>query len=164
MIDKRERDYQAFGTFLSDFVRDLNNKSEEGWSLLVEGPRDQKALRRLGYGGPIVTVSLVGRQGATVVGSAKKMVILTDLDREGTVLASKFVRVLSHEGVEISLGERRRLKAASRGVFLHIENLARFARPDGDRWGSSGDVSVLSPGRRYREGLRRLRRKTRPSE
>jgi 5S rRNA maturation endonuclease (ribonuclease M5) len=56
-----------------------------------------------------------------------KVVILTDLDREGAVLASRYLKALTHEGIRASLAERRRLKHASRGVFLHIENLSRFA-------------------------------------
>ena len=129
MIDKRERVYQAFGGFLHDFVRDLNDLSQEGWSLLIEGPRDELALRKLGYSGSLSTVSSLVRSGTVVFGEKKKVVILTDLDREGTVLASKHLKRLNHEGFRTSLRERRRLKGASRGVFLHIENLARFAEP-----------------------------------
>ncbi len=130
MIDKRERVYQAFGGFLHDFVRDLNNLSQDGWSLLVEGPRDGVALRKLGYRGSLSTVSSLVRSGTSVFGQEKKVVILTDLDREGTVLAAKHLKRLNHEGFRTSLVERRRLKGASRGVFLHIENLARFAEPE----------------------------------
>jgi 5S rRNA maturation endonuclease (ribonuclease M5) len=54
-------------------------------------------------------------------------VILTDLDREGGVLAARFMKSLSHDGLAASLVERRRLKSASKGIFLHIENLARFS-------------------------------------
>jgi 5S rRNA maturation endonuclease (ribonuclease M5) len=130
MIDRRERAYQAFGAFLSDFIRDLNQRSGQGWSLLIEGPRDEKALRSLGYGGRLITVSMLGRNGAGTFGDSKKVMILTDLDREGALLAAKFVKRLNHEGFKTSLTERRRLKAASRGVFLHIENLSRFGETD----------------------------------
>jgi len=129
MIDKRERVYQAFGAFLADFARDLNHLSETGWTLLIEGPRDARAMRRLGYRGPIVTVGALGRRGVGTLADVRKVVIMTDLDREGSTLAARFVKTLNHEGVKTSLSERRRLKAASRGVFLHIENLSRFAEP-----------------------------------
>jgi 5S rRNA maturation endonuclease (ribonuclease M5) len=130
MIDKRERAYQAFAAFLVDFIRDLNHRSEDGWSLLVEGPRDERALRKLGYRGFLVTVSLLGRAGPEAFGDAKRVMILTDMDREGRVLAARFVKRLSHDGLRTSLRERVRLKAASRGIFLHIENLSRFAHED----------------------------------
>jgi len=126
VIDRRERVYQAFGAFLDDFVRDLNHRSESGWSLLIEGPRDERAMRTLGFRGKMVTVSELGRNGKGALGLSRKVIVLTDLDREGSFLASKFVKRLAHEGVKTSLSERRRLKAASRGVFLHVENLSRF--------------------------------------
>ncbi len=128
MINKRARAYQEFGAFVIGFVHDLNQRSEDGWALLVEGPRDEKALRALGYEGPLVTAASVGRNGAAGLGGMNKVVILTDLDREGASLAAKFVKRLNHEGVRTSLDERRRLKVASRGVFLHMENLSRFAK------------------------------------
>jgi 5S rRNA maturation endonuclease (ribonuclease M5) len=127
MIDKTERVYQAFGAFLRDFILNLNHLSEDGWSLLVEGPRDETALRKLGYKGSLATVSSLVRNGTRVFGQSRKVAILTDLDREGTVLAAKHIKRLNHEGLRTSLAERRRLKRASRGVFLHIENLSRFA-------------------------------------
>ena len=127
MIDKRQRVFQAFAAFLADYIRDLNHLADDGWSLLVEGKRDEAALRNLGYRGILVTKSSLVRNGPGAFGTSKKVVILTDLDREGSVLASKYVRKLTHEGFRASLVERRRLKLASRGVFLHIENLSRFA-------------------------------------
>ncbi len=130
MIDKREKQYQAFGDFLGGFVTDLNRLSEEGWFLLVEGQRDAKALRKLGFIGNLVTIPSVGRRGNSVFERCKKVVILTDLDREGAVLAARFVKRLSHDGLKTSLRERIRLKVASHGVFLHVENLSRFAPPE----------------------------------
>jgi 5S rRNA maturation endonuclease (ribonuclease M5) len=127
MLDKQEKVYQAFGAFLADFVRDLNQLSEDGWSLLVEGQRDETALRNLGFKGHMVLVSSVGKSGAGAFGTSSKVIIMTDLDREGAVLAARFTKRLGHEGLKTSLTERRRLKRASRGVFLHIENLSRFA-------------------------------------
>ncbi len=131
MISKREKLYQAFGEFLGGFVTDLNNLSEDGWSVLIEGPRDARALRKLGFIGDLVTVSSVSRRGNSAFGGAKKIVILTDMDREGAVLAARFVKRLSHEGFKTSMRERLRLKTATRGMFRHIENLGRFSQDYG---------------------------------
>jgi 5S rRNA maturation endonuclease (ribonuclease M5) len=127
MINKREKTYQAFAAFVIEFVHDLNQMSEDGWALLVEGKRDERALRELGYRGVIATVSSRARMGGKAFGKFKKVIILTDLDREGGTLAARFIKSLSHEGFLTSLAERRRLKSASKGVFLHIENLSRFS-------------------------------------
>ena len=127
MINKRQKIIDAFGAFVSDFMHDLNQLSEEGWSILVEGQRDEKALRRLGFRGHLASLSSVKRKGMGAFEDSRKVVILTDLDKEGAVLASRYLTALTHEGIRVSLAERRRLKHASKGVFLHIENLSRFA-------------------------------------
>lgn len=131
MIDKREKAYQAMAPFIADFVRDLNNMSDDGWSVLVEGTRDQNALRALGYEGDLLTVSQLGKHGGEVIGRRKGVIIMTDLDSEGALLAARFVKRLHHDGVKASLNERRRLKAISHGIFLHIENLSRFSEQEG---------------------------------
>jgi 5S rRNA maturation endonuclease (ribonuclease M5) len=126
MIDKHAKAIQAFGAFVLDFMGDLNRLAEDGWAVMVEGQRDVKALRNLGYVGRLTTVSSLERRGVAAFGGSNNVVILTDLDREGSVLASRYLKTLTHEGLRASLTERRRLKQASKGVFLHIENLSRF--------------------------------------
>ena len=130
MLHKKKKTYDEFGEFLRGFVTDLNNLSEDGWSILVEGPRDTWALRRLGCTGNVVTVSSVVREGSAAFDKDRKVVIMTDLDREGAVLAARYIKRLSHDGFRTSLRERQRLKNASHGVFLHVENLSRFARAE----------------------------------
>jgi len=127
LLHKKKKAYEDFGEFLRGFVTDLNNLSEDGWSILVEGQRDVRAFRKLGYVGKVVTLSSVVRKGNMAFDGDKKVIILTDLDREGAVLAARYIKRLSHDGFRTSLRERQRLKNASHGVFLHVENLSRFA-------------------------------------
>jgi 5S rRNA maturation endonuclease (ribonuclease M5) len=127
MINRKEKRFQIFAAFLSAFVYHLNQMSSEGWVLLVEGRRDENALRELGYEGASATIASLTRGIGQAFHGSKKVIILTDLDREGGVLAARFVRRLSHEGIKTTLVERRRLKGASHGTFLHVENLSRFA-------------------------------------
>ena len=126
MRDKHKQAIDGFGDFVLGFIRDLNHLSGQGWGVLVEGQRDEDALRRLGFQGRIVLLSDFKRDGVEAFGGLKKATILTDLDREGSVLASRYLKELSHEGLDVSLAERRRFKHASKGLFLHIENLVRF--------------------------------------
>ena len=130
MLHRKAKTYDEFGEFLGGFVTDLTNLSSDGWSILVEGPRDARALRRLGCVGNVVTISSVVRKGNAVFNKDRKIVILTDLDREGAVLAARCIKRLTHDGFRTSLRERQRLKNASHGVFLHVENLSRFARAE----------------------------------
>jgi len=130
MIDKHQRAIDAFGEFAVGLAVDLNHLAEEGWAVLVEGKRDETALRALGYRGRVVLASAFARKGVEALGGLRRVAVLTDLDREGAVLASRFMKMLPHQGITVSLAERRRLKHASRGLFLHIENLSRFEAPD----------------------------------
>jgi 5S rRNA maturation endonuclease (ribonuclease M5) len=126
---RQERRFREFSSFLGGLVKELNDLSSEGAAVLVEGKRDAKALRELGYAGPVFTVSILTSSAAAreeLRKGVSKMIILTDLDSEGRRLAARYMKFLSHEGVSASLAQRRRLSEASRGVFLHIENLRRF--------------------------------------
>lgn len=123
----QERRLIPFIGFLNGLVEELNGLSDEGWALLVEGPRDANAMKSLGYRGLIVTTSSLSRFGTKSLGDAKGVVVLTDLDREGRQLASRYTRILLHGGFQTSLLQRKRLLVASKGVFRHIENLSRFA-------------------------------------
>jgi 5S rRNA maturation endonuclease (ribonuclease M5) len=130
MIAGKDRKFDEYADFLTRFVRHLNQLAAAEWAVLVEGGRDASALRGLGYTGPMATVSSLSRLGASAVAPVRKVVVLTDLDREGRILAARFIRVLSHEGIKTSLAERRMLRVASRGAFRHIENLSRFAESE----------------------------------
>src|SRR5271156_4739322 len=134
-MQREERRFREFSSFLRDLVKELNDLSSDGAAVLVEGKRDAAALTGLGYTGPLFTVSILTSTAAARERLRKEvnsMIILTDLDAEGRRLASRYMKFLSQEGVAASLAQRRRLSKASRGVFLHIENLGRFA-PDSER-------------------------------
>ena len=129
-VQREERRFREFAVFLSDLVKELNDLSSEGAAVLVEGKRDATALKGLGYSGPVFTISVLTSSTAARERLRKdvtKMIVLTDLDSEGRRLASRYMKFLSHEGIAASLAQRKRLSRASRGVFLHIENLGRFA-------------------------------------
>ena len=139
-VAHRERKLSQFSEFLRDLIKELNDLSDEGAAVLVEGKRDASALTGLGYSGPLYTVALLTSSAAArerLRDQVRQMIILTDLDVEGRRLASRYVKFLSQEGVKPSLAQRKRLSEASRGIFLHIENLGRFA-PDRDNLSSLG--------------------------
>jgi 5S rRNA maturation endonuclease (ribonuclease M5) len=129
-LQREERRFREFDSFLRDFVKELNDLSSEGAAVLVEGKRDDAALRGLGYTGPVFTITILTSSEAArekLRKQVSKMIILTDLDSEGRRLAARYMKFLAQEGIPASLSQRRRLSKASRGVFLHVENLRRFA-------------------------------------
>jgi 5S rRNA maturation endonuclease (ribonuclease M5) len=120
------RRFQEFVEFLVVFVKELNDLSSNGAVVLVEGKRDAAALLGLGYTGPLVTKAMPISQ-RKLLEEAKLVVILTDLDSEGRRLAARYIKFFARRGLATSLSYRRRLSLASRGRFLHVENLIRFA-------------------------------------
>jgi 5S rRNA maturation endonuclease (ribonuclease M5) len=79
--------------------------------ILVEGDRDETALRKLGIHGPIVRLN----QGKTVVGVCERLVgrerviVLTDWDRKGGQLARLVSQALVSNGVKADLHFRKEL-------------------------------------------------------
>jgi 5S rRNA maturation endonuclease (ribonuclease M5) len=138
-----EKKYLDFIEFLVSFIDELNVLASGGAAVLVEGKRDSKALVDLGYDGRILTrMSLsYGRIDASLKG-VKSVIILTDLDKEGRRLAAEFICLFAPLGVKTSMSQRRRLKHASHGVFLHIENLSRFAPTVPEIRGLAGKMRV----------------------
>ena len=120
------RRFAEFAEFLRRFVIELNRLGADGWVVLVEGARDVRAMRDVGYKGRIVSIA-AAKGSESSLANSKTVVIMTDLDREGRRLAARYAKALTHRGLAVSLDQRRRLLAASRGVFRHIENLKRFS-------------------------------------
>jgi 5S rRNA maturation endonuclease (ribonuclease M5) len=96
--------------------------------VLVEGSRDVKALRRLGYSGAIEITNQVGVSDYDLLEIIAKrydrVLVLTDFDREGISLNLHYSRILEREGIKVERGLRRaigRLTAAI-GVY-EIEDL-----------------------------------------
>ncbi len=125
-MERSERKFQEFVEFLLDFIHELNDLSRDGAVVLVEGKRDAEALVSLGFSGRIVTSSSI-RVATSTMRKASQVIILTDLDSEGRRMAARYIRLLSAMGIETTLVARRRLSRGSRGRFLHVENLVRFA-------------------------------------
>ncbi len=110
----------------------LATASEEaGTVVVVEGARDRRALRRLGLGGPIALVhrgvTLAGTAHA-LVGRGRRVVVLTDWDREGGLLARRLKEFLAAERLDLDLEYRRRFARVLRGELVHVEGLYGWAR------------------------------------
>jgi 5S rRNA maturation endonuclease (ribonuclease M5) len=109
---------------LTDFIHKLNKETES--LVVVEGPRDQRALRTSGFKGEIFM--LCHHQNIRTLEDRaqrfKKIILLLDGDNEGKKLAQRVIRIL---GGKIDLFYRRKLLPASKGRIRHVEELATFA-------------------------------------
>ncbi len=93
-------------------------------SILVEGPRDTSALRRLGIRAPIIQASTKPLFGLLPICS--KVVILTDYDREGREIARAAEAAARSLGIAPDLEYRRRIQKATMGEISHIEGLYTY--------------------------------------
>ncbi len=96
---------------LEDLRRLLQEAEEAGEIILVEGIRDLKALRALGYKGEVELYSQHGLLEIDLVegfaDSMKTILILTDFDEEGRRLYRRLARHLELRGVRIDQRLRR---------------------------------------------------------
>jgi 5S rRNA maturation endonuclease (ribonuclease M5) len=106
--------------------------------VVVEGSRDEEALRRLGYAGKIVTCAATGVNDYDLMTEVSEkycdVLILTDFDQEGTMLNKRFVEILEHEGVKVETGLRRMVGrlTASLGIYAieSVDNIMDAAERD----------------------------------
>ena len=125
---------------LQEAVGDLADANTAA-PVLVEGERDVAALRALGLDGELMTVhrgaSLV-QVADDVARSHRSVIILTDWDRKGGLLARRLADLLVGLGVKVDVDLRRRLARLARGEVRTVEalpallsNAARRADPGG---------------------------------
>ncbi|MCW3978171.1 MAG: toprim domain-containing protein [Candidatus Bathyarchaeota archaeon] len=95
-------------------MRDLLNEMGHLASIvIVEGPRDVEALRRIGYRGRIEVSSKYSVSDSDFVESLARsvtsVIVLTDFDEEGRRINRDLTRLLERRGVRVEGGLRRRL-------------------------------------------------------
>ena len=79
--------------------------------VVVEGPRDAEALRRIGFKGKIELFSRVNLSEPDFIDSlsavAASLVILTDFDSEGRRINRNLIRLFERRGVRVEVGLRQ---------------------------------------------------------
>jgi|YelNatPaOPRAMG01_1025707.scaffolds.fasta_scaffold22252_2 5S rRNA maturation endonuclease (ribonuclease M5) len=113
---------------LKAFVKKLSDEANNGALIVVEGLRDEEALRSLGFSGTFFLLCR-GRglqRLLTVAQAFKKTIVLTDLDRKGGVLAAKVVATLQSKNIRVDLFFRKELRSIMRGKIRSIQDLKKF--------------------------------------
>jgi len=107
----------------------LAERSSRGIPLVVEGPNDVKTLRKLGISGPVYCAKS-RRLGLVdfldLLAAHSEVIVLTDFDREGSALAWRLRRDLSHMRVKANVEIWKQLRALSRSEVVGIENLEKY--------------------------------------
>lgn len=115
---------------LRNFIGMLNEESEKGSVIVVEGKRDAEALSRVGFtGSPAVFHHFKGIADFldSHDGNGKKMILLLDMDRTGKYLTSRLLSQLQSRRHSVSLSYKRALARITNGKVRHVEDLVIYA-------------------------------------
>jgi 5S rRNA maturation endonuclease (ribonuclease M5) len=107
----------------------VSYESERGGVIVVEGIRDRESLRRMGITGRIFCLQSSRRNAAGFaegLHDVRRVVVLTDFDREGVFLAKKLSRMLSSQNVHANLVLWRELRQLTRSDVRSIEELPKY--------------------------------------
>jgi 5S rRNA maturation endonuclease (ribonuclease M5) len=130
MQDSRES--RKKGTYdleaLEELISALKDASDRGAVIIVEGMRDEKALRALGIEGPVIMAS---RRPALDLAeraarSYSEVVILTDWDEKGDEIACNLKRHLRSAGARLDVDIRGRLRCLVKKEIKDVESLSRY--------------------------------------
>ena len=110
---------------VKDFVKSLN--SVHHGIIVVEGKRDEDALKKLGYTGKICQFhSFKGLiKFADSMPKYKNLVLLLDSDRKGRYLTKRIISQLQHR-MTVDLSYRKELTIITKGRVKNVEDLAKY--------------------------------------
>jgi 5S rRNA maturation endonuclease (ribonuclease M5) len=111
---------------VKDFVKSLN--STHNSIIVVEGKRDEYALKKLGYSGKICQFhSFKGlMKFADSMPKYKNLILLLDSDRKGRYLTKRIIAQLQHR-MTIDLSYRKELTVVTKGRVKNVEDLIMYA-------------------------------------
>jgi len=104
-------------------IDELRTLSAAGVPIIVEGRRDEAALRRLGVAGGESRHEFLDRLNGT-----RQAIVLTDFDREGKKLETWLYKELSQRGVKSDLKLWIRMRSLARTEVRSVEELPSFVR------------------------------------
>lgn len=110
---------------IHEFVRSLNSAHDS--IIVVEGKRDEDALKKLGYDGKICQFhSFKGLiKFADRMPKYKNLILLLDSDRKGRYLTKRIISQLQHR-MTVDLSYRKELTAITKGRVKNVEDLSMY--------------------------------------
>jgi 5S rRNA maturation endonuclease (ribonuclease M5) len=108
-----------------DFVKSLS--SEHHSIIVVEGKRDEDALKKLGFAGKICQFhSFKGLvKFADNMPRHKNLILLLDSDKKGRYLTKRIIAQLQHR-MTVDLSYRKQLTIITKGKIRNVEDLSMY--------------------------------------
>jgi 5S rRNA maturation endonuclease (ribonuclease M5) len=117
---------------LSRIVEELSRCVEQGMPILIEGKKDEEALNELGITGNIIKVSGSGLKlfeiAEMATKTSSKVIILTDFDKKGDILAKKLSEDIQSLGSHPDLRIRKNIIKITRKYIKDIESLPKHMK------------------------------------
>ncbi len=131
---KKTYDYEA----LEELITSLREASTEGAVIIVEGRRDESALRSLGINGPVITASYRPALDLAedVSRNYSQIIMLTDWDEKGEEMARNIEQHLRSVGSHADMDIRSRLKRLVRKEIKDVESLDFYVERMREIYGS----------------------------
>ncbi len=113
---------------LEELIQELQALADTGTIIVVEGRRDVESLQSLGIKGDIRLSSQHPLLDFTeqLSGSGKNIVILTDWDKKGGMMARRIIDYLRHYGISPNTDFRSKIGVLVRKSIKDIESLNRY--------------------------------------
>src|SRR5205807_8932752 len=111
-------------------IDELRTQSEAGVPIIVEGRRDEAALRRLGVTGKVHCLKARGESRHEFIDrldGTKEAIVLTDFDREGKELETWLYKELSQRGVKSDIKIWIRKRSFASHEYESVEQLPCFS-------------------------------------
>ncbi|UGV41943.1 toprim domain-containing protein [Methanococcoides orientis] len=120
--------YQRKLELIEELLEEMLEHSNNGDLIVVEGKRDVISLRKLGFQGDIelATHRPLTEVSARIVDTGKKVMVLTDWDRRGDLLASKISEDLRYFGIDVDMNMRERLSSMVKKEIKDVESLYSY--------------------------------------
>ncbi|OPY22879.1 MAG: hypothetical protein A4E27_01645 [Methanobacterium sp. PtaU1.Bin242] len=117
---------------LLSIMEELQDCAKQGMPILIEGKKDEEALRELGINGNFIKVSgsplKLFEIAEIAAKSSSKIIILTDFDKKGNELAKRLSEDIQRLGSHADLENRRKIMGITRRYIKDIESLSRHLR------------------------------------
>ena len=113
---------------LEELILQLQNQSNEGNVIIVEGQRDRRALRKLGITGPIElgTKKSLLLFCEELARTYRNAIILTDWDRNGNRLAELMDQYLMAVSVKVNTDIREKIQNLVQKRIKDVESLHTY--------------------------------------
>ena len=126
-LNSRNDNYEML-RLMGIFINKLNEESNKGALIVVEGPKDIQALYSLGYIGNIYPLNHGGSIDKLLskIRKYNKLILLLDTDNEGNNLTKRISKIGQEQHLLIDISLRKELIRITNGKIRNIENLQKI--------------------------------------